>query len=197
MSSLGIDCWLCPRLEVRVIVCAVVAFFIVLIASEGAPAFSPHRTPEEARYNYDVGTALPNRDAAKQAVADRGGARLEATVAPTALAPGHVYDAGRDLVAPRTTSGLADDVLDLGDDALDGLSASQRRSVQSLQTNIAEHEAKLTAYIANPDAYDNLGYLANAPSDAVRQSIIQGRVRHLKNEITAFADQIRKLTGGG
>ena len=54
----------------------------------------------------------------------------------------------------------------------------------------------LAAYIANPDAYDNLGYLANAPSDAVRQSIIQGRVRHLENEITAFADQIRKLTGG-
>lgn len=44
---------------------------------------------------------------------------------------------------------------------------------------------------------DNLGYLDRAPSPEVRQRIIDGRIRHLENEIRAFQDQIDKLLGGG
>lgn len=103
-----------------------------------------------------------------------------------------------DSIAP--TSAL-DDFTNYGgefvDDALRGLTAAQGRSVRSLQTNIAEHEAKLAAYIDDPFAFDNLGYLANAPTPQIQQSIIQGRIRHLETEISTFADNIRKITGGG
>jgi hypothetical protein len=120
-------------------------------------------------------------------------ARLSAAkpTSPDALRP------AADFVAPRTGSGLADDVFGLSDDALEGLTASQRRSVQSLQTNIAEHEAKLASYIDDPFAYDNLGLLANAPTSEIQQAIIQGRIRHLESEISTFADNIRKITRGG
>jgi hypothetical protein len=63
------------------------------------------------------------------------------------------------------------------------LTLSQQRAVRSLQQQIAELQAKLEAYQADPDAYDNLGYLENAPSDEIRQQIIQGRIQHLQNEI--------------
>src|SRR5215813_9480325 len=41
------------------------------------------------------------------------------------------------------------------------------------------------------------GMLERAPSAEVRQSIIDGRIRHLQREIQAFQDQIDKLLGGG
>jgi hypothetical protein len=87
--------------------------------------------------------------------------------------------------------------LRVSDDALQGLSTSQRRAVQSLQTQIESHQQKLADYIANPNAYDNLGFLRNAPTEQIRQQIIQGRVGHLEHEMATFADQIRKILGGG
>lgn len=77
------------------------------------------------------------------------------------------------------------------------LTASEQRTVTSLQGNIAEHTEKLEAYRANPDAYDNLGYLERAPSPEIRQRIIDGRINHLEAEIRGWQDQIDKLLGGG
>jgi hypothetical protein len=116
-------------------------------------------------------------------------------VATSTAARAHAYDQS----PARTTSpkfvatkpgaaGAADD--------LAALSASQRKAVDSLGKRAAEHQAKLDAYRADPDAFDNQGLLRNAPSDAVRQRIIDGRIRHLENEIKTFQDQIRKITGG-
>lgn len=51
---------------------------------------------------------------------------------------------------------------------------------------------KLEAYKANPDAFDNQGILKNA-SPEIRQRIIEGRVRHLENEIQNFRSQIAAI----
>lgn len=76
------------------------------------------------------------------------------------------------------------------------LSTSEAKSVRSLEGNIAEHEQKLADYERDPYAYDNKGILKNAPNDAVRQQIIQGRIRHLKTEINTFRENIQKIIGG-
>jgi len=63
--------------------------------------------------------------------------------------------------------------------------ATSTENLSGLQKQIAEHEQKLEDYKANPDAYDNKGILKNASPER-RQSIINGRVRHLQREIDAF-----------
>ena len=73
------------------------------------------------------------------------------------------------------------------------LTASQRKSIRSYQKRIAEHQAKLDAYRKNPAAFDNKGLLKNAPNDAVRQRIIDGRIKHLQQEIEKFLENIRKI----
>ena len=83
-----------------------------------------------------------------------------------------------------------------GLDPLDGLSASDQKAVRSLQARLDEHQAKLDAYIADPDAYDNLGILQGETPE-VRQRIIDGRVRHLQTEINTFQSDINKILGGG
>jgi hypothetical protein len=65
-----------------------------------------------------------------------------------------------------------------------------------LRKQVADHAAKLEAYRANPAAFDNLGILKRAPTAAIRQNIIDARIRHLANEIKAFQDRIDKLVGG-
>ena len=77
------------------------------------------------------------------------------------------------------------------------LTASQVRSLRSLERQVAEHRRKLAAYRANPDASDNLGHLRRAATPEIRRSIINGRIRHLQNEIRAFENQIEKLRRGG
>jgi hypothetical protein len=62
-----------------------------------------------------------------------------------------------------------------------------------LQKRIAEHEAKLKDYEEDPDAYDNKGFLKNAPNEDVRESIIQKRIEHLQDEINNFKNQISQL----
>src|SRR5262249_49923560 len=57
------------------------------------------------------------------------------------------------------------------EDEPDELSVADQRAVRSLQRRIAEHRAKLDAYRADPDAYDNLGVLQGAPSAAARERI--------------------------
>lgn len=76
------------------------------------------------------------------------------------------------------------------------LSTSDKRSIKSLEEQIKAHEEKLAAYKRNPDAFDNQGHLKNAPSDAVRQRIIEGRIRHLENEIKTFNKNIHEIKNG-
>jgi RHS repeat-associated protein len=68
-----------------------------------------------------------------------------------------------------------------------------RKSIKSHEQRLAEHQAKLEAYIRDPDAFDNQGLLQNAPNEKIRQSIINGRIRHLQNEIDTFLANIEKL----
>ena len=77
------------------------------------------------------------------------------------------------------------------------LTAQQQRAIQSLEQRIAEHQQKLADYIKNPEAFDNLGFLKNAPTPEIRQNIIDGRILHLEGEIRAFQGAINKILGGG
>ncbi len=73
------------------------------------------------------------------------------------------------------------------------LTTAQLKAISSYEKLIAEHEAKLSEYLANPLKYDNKGHLKNAPNDAVREKIINARVHHLKHEIQTFKDNIDKI----
>jgi hypothetical protein len=63
--------------------------------------------------------------------------------------------------------------------------ATNAEKLNGLEKQIAEHEEKLANYKSNPDAYDNKGILKNASPER-RQSIINGRIKHLEREIEAF-----------
>ena len=80
---------------------------------------------------------------------------------------------------------------------LEKLSGPALKSFRSLQQRVAEHMKKLADYRANPDAFDNLGFLKNAPTSEIRQQIIERRIRHLEQEIKAFEDQMKRLLGDG
>nr|WP_250564674.1 RHS repeat-associated core domain-containing protein [Adonisia turfae] len=80
---------------------------------------------------------------------------------------------------------------------LENLSKPQQRSVRSLSKRLREHEEKLEAYKANPEAFDNKKILKNAPNDVVRQKIIEGRIRHLEAEINAFTKGIMDIIESG
>jgi hypothetical protein len=77
------------------------------------------------------------------------------------------------------------------------LSKEALKGIRSLEQRALEHRTKLDAFRRNPDAFDNKGYLKNAPSAEVREQIIQGRIRHLENEIRNFEQQIERLRSGG
>ena len=62
-----------------------------------------------------------------------------------------------------------------------------------MNKNIKEHEIKLEEYKQNPDKFDNKGFLKNAPTNEIREKIIQGRIKHLEDEIKNFEEQINQL----
>lgn len=73
-------------------------------------------------------------------------------------------------------------------------SATHRaRALRSLRRRVTEHQAKLSAYRADPDAYDHLGTLRDAPTPEIRARIIEGRIRHLEQEIQTFQKQVDAL----
>ena len=76
------------------------------------------------------------------------------------------------------------------------LTPSEQKSVRSYRNRIGEHQQKLDAYRKNPNAFDNKGLLRNAPNDAVRQKIIDGRISHLEKEIQTFLENIQRIGGG-
>ncbi len=67
---------------------------------------------------------------------------------------------------------------------------SREKAIKSLEQRIDEHKQKLQAYKSNPDAFANKGILKNAPNAEVRQSIIDGRIKHLEHEIQTFQNQV-------
>ena len=77
------------------------------------------------------------------------------------------------------------------------LPTSQQKSVRSLLKRIKEHEQKLEAFKANPEAFDNKGFLRNAPNEEIRQKIINQRIRHLEQEIRTFNKNINDIIDNG
>ena len=73
------------------------------------------------------------------------------------------------------------------------LSLSQQRAIRSYKRRISEHKQKITTYKTNPDSFDNKGFLRDAPNDEIRKQIINGRIKHLKNEIRVFKKNIKKI----
>jgi len=69
-----------------------------------------------------------------------------------------------------------------------------QKSINSLKQRIKEHRVKLDEYKQNPYKFDNKELLKNAPNDKIRDRIINGRIKHLENEIKAFEKQIKKLS---
>jgi hypothetical protein len=76
---------------------------------------------------------------------------------------------------------------------LDRLSLTARKTYASLTENIIEHQRKLHDYIQNPLAFDNKGILANAPTQAIKDSIINGRIKHLSGEIHNWERQLAEI----
>lgn len=73
------------------------------------------------------------------------------------------------------------------------LSKNEYKAAKSNYKRMAEHIDKLEKYKQNPLKYDNLGLLKNAPSEQVRQKVIQSRIAHLEKEIQAFYNNIVKI----
>lgn len=65
------------------------------------------------------------------------------------------------------------------------------KAISSFENQIIKHEAKLVEYMKDPMKFDNKGFLKNAPSEEVRQKIIQSRIKHLHKEIQTFRDNIQ------
>ena len=58
---------------------------------------------------------------------------------------------------------------------------------------VAEHQKKLSDYKADPWAHDNQGLLRYAPSDAIREKIISGRVIVLEGQLTKQQGELAKI----
>ncbi len=67
---------------------------------------------------------------------------------------------------------------------------------KGLQKQLRSHRKKLGDYRANPDKFDNKGFLKSASPEG-RQKIIEGRIRNLEKQIDNFQKQIDQLGGGG
>ena len=72
--------------------------------------------------------------------------------------------------------------------------SSIEKAIRKLNKKLNDHIDKLEKYIMNPDAYDNLDFLKNAKNQLERDSIINGRIEHLMEEIAAFTKQIVDYT---
>jgi hypothetical protein len=85
-----------------------------------------------------------------------------------------------------------------------GLSNQTREQLLESKTSyeglIEEHQQKLTDYIRDPYAYDNKDLLKNAPTEEIRQKIINGRIDVIQKQIDKQMkelDKINKLLEGG
>ncbi|MEZ9526804.1 RHS repeat-associated core domain-containing protein [Enterovibrio norvegicus] len=75
------------------------------------------------------------------------------------------------------------------------LTKSQQRAIRGLDDQVADHEKKLADYKADPDAFDNKGFLTNA-SPELREKIINSRVKSLEKQINTFKRDIDAIRNG-
>ncbi len=66
----------------------------------------------------------------------------------------------------------------------------QLKTIRKLTKRKREHVSKLKQFQKNPYKFDNKGHLRKSP---VPQRVIDGRVKHLKNEIKNFDRMIDKV----
>lgn len=78
---------------------------------------------------------------------------------------------------------------------LGGVLKSAQKTMKGLDEQITSHSKKLDEYIANPDAFDNKGFLKNATPE-MREKIIQSRVQSLQSQIDNFQSQKNEVTSG-
>ena len=76
-----------------------------------------------------------------------------------------------------------------------GAPAGAVSATRGLARQLGKHIKTLEDYRANPDAFDNLGTLRNAPTPEIRQKIIEGRIRYLETQIRMFEQEIAKRRG--
>jgi hypothetical protein len=84
------------------------------------------------------------------------------------------------------------------DPASDSLLAARGgvKAIKGLQKQLDKHLKRLEDYKANPDKFDNKGFLKGASPER-RQQIIDGRIRSLERQIENFRNQINQAGGGG
>ncbi|NUO03095.1 MAG: hypothetical protein HUU01_20995 [Saprospiraceae bacterium] len=73
------------------------------------------------------------------------------------------------------------------------LSKNDYKAAKSNYRKMLEHIEKLKKYKQDPLKFDNQGLLKNAPSEQIRQKIIDARVAHLEQEIQTFYHNILKI----
>jgi RHS repeat-associated protein len=76
------------------------------------------------------------------------------------------------------------------------LSKEARKSVRSLRKQAEAHRQRLADFKSNPEAFDNKEFLKNAPSEEIRQRIIDTRIRNLERQIQNFEKQIEEIISG-
>jgi hypothetical protein len=64
-----------------------------------------------------------------------------------------------------------------------------------LRKQLQDHMKKLEDYKADPDKWDNNGFLKNASPER-RKKIIEGRIRNLEQQIENFRRQVENAGGG-
>ena len=69
------------------------------------------------------------------------------------------------------------------------------KATKGFQKQLEKHLKKLEDFKANPDKFDNKGFLKDA-SPELRQKIIDGRIRSLERQIENFRRQINRAGGG-
>lgn len=78
------------------------------------------------------------------------------------------------------------------DNSSEKISKVKNKAIEKLKQRKKEHIDKLKEYKKNPQKFDNKGHLKNSPD---RQKVINGRVKHLENEVKNFDKQIKDLSG--
>lgn len=68
-----------------------------------------------------------------------------------------------------------------------------QKSKESYEKLIEEHQKKLDDYIKDPYGHDNKGILENAPTQEIRDKIIQGRIDALQKQINKQQGELDKI----
>lgn len=76
------------------------------------------------------------------------------------------------------------------------LTKEDAKKIVSMEDRAAEHRAKLEAYRRDPEGNDDKGILKGKTPE-VRERIINGRIKHLQDEINAWDKQVRDLRNKG